>query len=79
MNGLLGRLDEILHKIFTYIAESPWYVGPCNCYQLRPLSKKWKGDLDVGRSNLWSLATGDLSLDYWRPSGGSETTISELH
>ena len=80
-NGLSDLPDEILHKVFTYIAESPSYVGPCICYQLRPLSKKWRGDLDSGRSNLWSLATGDLSLDYWRPTRGgrSETTLSDDH
>eukprot|EP00984_Skeletonema_dohrnii_P010529 scaffold4107_cov78-Skeletonema_dohrnii-CCMP3373.AAC.1 len=62
--------DEILHNIFTYTADSPSYVGPCICYQLRPLSKKWRDDLDNERGNLWSLATGNLSLDYW-PRGGS--------
>mmetsp|Transcript_9778 Transcript_9778/g.16166 ORF Transcript_9778/g.16166 Transcript_9778/m.16166 type:complete len:337 (+) Transcript_9778:55-1065(+) len=68
--------DEILHNIVVYTAEFPSYVGPCICHQLRPLSKKWKGDLDIGRSNLWSLATGNLSLDYW-PSSGSGTLSSD--
>lgn len=70
--------DEILHNIFTYAAESPSYVGPCICYQLRPLSKKWKEDLDIGRSSLWSLATDNLSLDYW-PRCGSGTSSGDNH
>ncbi len=71
--------DEILHNIFTYAAESPSYVGPCICYQLRPLSKKWKEDLDFGRSNLWSLVTDNLSLDYWPRCGSSGTASDDNH
>lgn len=63
--------DEILHSIFTFVSDTPSYVGPCICYQLRPLSKKWKEDLDVGRGNLWALATRDLSLDYWPRNVGT--------
>lgn len=65
MNNLSNLPDEIIHTIFTFVADSPSLIGPCICYQLRPLSKKWKDDVDEGRSNLWALATRNLSLDYW--------------
>ena len=57
--------DEIIHNIFTFVADSPSFIGPCICYQLRPLSKKWKCDLDNQRNNLWALATRNLLRDYW--------------
>ncbi len=76
MNYLSDLPDEILHSIFTFVSDSPSYVGPCICYQLRPLSKKWKEDLDDGRGNLWALATRDLSLDYWPKKGGGTAYYS---
>ena len=72
--------DEILHTIICFAADSPSYVGPCICYQLRPLSKKWKEELDIGRGNLWALATRNLSLDYWprrKPSVTDSTAAAD--
>ena len=70
--------DEILHGVFTFVADTPSYVGPCICYQLRPLSKKWKKDLESGRGNLWSLAARNLSRDYWPNNGGNSSRGAEL-
>lgn len=57
--------EELLHNIFSYVANSPVLIGPCLCWSLRPLSKQWQLELDTERSDLWGLATQDLSCDYY--------------
>ena len=68
--NLIDLPDELLHSIFTYVASSPTLVGPCFCWTLRLLSKKWQGELDGGRSDLWELAVDDLSRDHYERGGG---------
>ncbi|KAL7443984.1 hypothetical protein ACHAXH_009894 [Discostella pseudostelligera] len=56
--------DEILHSIFSYVAESPSLIGSCICALMRPLSKHWRHELDTKR-DLWELAMNDLTCDYY--------------
>mmetsp|Transcript_4252 Transcript_4252/g.6645 ORF Transcript_4252/g.6645 Transcript_4252/m.6645 type:complete len:319 (-) Transcript_4252:60-1016(-) len=62
--NLIELPDEIIHAIFGYVANSPSLIGPCMCYNLRPLSKQWQQVLDT-RRDLWELAIHDLSCDYY--------------
>jgi len=62
--NLIDLPDEIIHTIFTYVASSPSLIGPSICHILRPLSEKWRQELDTKR-DLWELATHDLLCDYY--------------
>eukprot|EP00804_Cyclotella_cryptica_P029000 CCRYP_012405-RA/>CCRYP_012405-RA protein AED:0.21 eAED:0.22 QI:0/0/0/1/0/0/2/0/314 len=62
---LIELPDEILHAVFTFVANSPCLVGPCLCWNLRQLSEEWRDDLDTGRHDLWALAASDLSSDSY--------------
>ena len=64
--NLLELPDEIIHSIFRYVANSPSFIGPCICHQLRPLSKQWQHEIDTKRRTLWELAVSDLSCDYYK-------------
>ncbi|KAL7486473.1 hypothetical protein ACHAW6_012987 [Cyclotella cf. meneghiniana] len=64
--------DEILHSVFTFVANSPCLVGPCLCWSLRHLSKEWRDDLDTGRHDLWALAASDLSSDSYNHDLGHD-------
>ena len=70
-SGLLFDVpDEILHKVFTYIANSPCLIGPSLCWNLRPLSTAWRDSLDnTERRDLWALATCDLACDSYYVRG----------
>lgn len=63
--GLFEVPDEILHNVFTFIANSPCQLGPSVCWNLRHLSKQWRDSLDTERHDLWALATCDLSCDSY--------------
>eukprot|EP00569_Conticribra_weissflogii_P013905 CAMPEP_0171416094 /NCGR_PEP_ID=MMETSP0880-20121228/39920_1 /TAXON_ID=67004 /ORGANISM="Thalassiosira weissflogii, Strain CCMP1336" /LENGTH=452 /DNA_ID=CAMNT_0011934331 /DNA_START=206 /DNA_END=1565 /DNA_ORIENTATION=+ len=64
--NLINIPDELLHKIFTFVANSPVLIGPSLCWMLRPLSSEWCHSLDISRSELWNtIAANDLSCDYY--------------
>mmetsp|Transcript_14435 Transcript_14435/g.27768 ORF Transcript_14435/g.27768 Transcript_14435/m.27768 type:complete len:386 (+) Transcript_14435:277-1434(+) len=64
--NLINLPDELLHKIFTFVANSPVLIGPSLCWMLRPLSSEWCHSLDISRSELWdTIAANDLSCDYY--------------
>jgi hypothetical protein len=63
--GLFEVPDEILHNVFTFIANSPCQIGPSVCWKLRHLSTQWRENLDAERHDLWALATCDLSCDSY--------------
>ena len=63
---LFGLPDEILHSVFTFVANSPCLVGPAISWTLRQLSREWRDALDTGRHDLWALATCDLSCDSYK-------------
>jgi len=64
--GLFELPDEILHIVFTFVANSPCIIGPSICWSLRHLSKRWRNSLDIERSDLWALTTCDLAWDSYR-------------
>ena len=63
--GLFEVPDEILHNVFTFVANSPCLIGPSLCLNLRHLSKQWKISVDTDRHELWALAISDLVCDSY--------------
>mmetsp|Transcript_35283 Transcript_35283/g.79525 ORF Transcript_35283/g.79525 Transcript_35283/m.79525 type:complete len:312 (-) Transcript_35283:1044-1979(-) len=57
--------DEILHKVFSFIANSPTMIGPSICHTLRPLSKICANEID-SKIGLWELCSKDLECDFYR-------------
>ena len=57
--------DEILHKIFSFIANSPTLIGPSICHTLRPLSKIYANEID-SKIEMWELCSKDLECDFYR-------------
>lgn len=76
--GLFEVPDEILHNVFTFVANSPCLIGPSVCWNLRHLSKDWKNSLDTDRTDLWALATSDLECDSYciGAAGGAVASTS---
>eukprot|EP00571_Detonula_confervacea_P011955 CAMPEP_0172304180 /NCGR_PEP_ID=MMETSP1058-20130122/5618_1 /TAXON_ID=83371 /ORGANISM="Detonula confervacea, Strain CCMP 353" /LENGTH=365 /DNA_ID=CAMNT_0013015299 /DNA_START=8 /DNA_END=1105 /DNA_ORIENTATION=+ len=74
--NLVELPDEIIHSIFSYVANSPSLIGPCICHILRPLSKQWQQEIDAKRG-LWDLAIHDLSCDYYESNHNSGTESAQ--
>mmetsp|Transcript_3481 Transcript_3481/g.8848 ORF Transcript_3481/g.8848 Transcript_3481/m.8848 type:complete len:325 (-) Transcript_3481:124-1098(-) len=73
---LIELPDEIIHSIFSYVANSPSLIGPSICHILRPLSKQCQQEVDAKR-DLWELALYDLTCDYYEFNRCSETQITQ--
>lgn len=56
--------DEILHKVFSFLANSPTLIGPAICHTLRPLSKMYAEEID-GKIEMWELCSKDLECDFY--------------
>ena len=73
--NLIELPDEIINSIFRYVANSPSFIGPCICHQLRPLSKQWQHEIDTKRRTLWELAVSDLSCDYYKSDDNDKKSL----
>ena len=70
--------DEILHNVFTFIANSPCLIGPSLCWNLRQLSTEWRNSLDSERRDLWALTTCDLACDSYTCRSSDYTALETM-
>jgi len=76
-HDIIDLPDEIIHTIFSYVADSPSLIGPCVCHMLRLLSKHVQQKVDTKR-DFWELAIHDLLRDYYVSNDKEEAQHSPL-